>query len=452
MMQNSNKVIIWGMGITGQACADYLSQEGKELILIDRRDPADWIDIQRYKNTVITVAEDKVTMDFLRKFSIDYILASPGVDLRKGLWPQIKQEGIKIMGDIEFVYVNSKRPIIAVTGTNGKSTTVNMIKTALELAGKSVFLGGNWGIPAIMALDKEKHLSYDWLVLETSSFQLELTKTFTPTIAVITNVSMSHAERYDDFNSYLRAKLQIINCSADQATHVILPKKQNDLFYPYLESLSKMVHFYEVKDLNFFDFSKVKVLGSHNNENFAATYHVLKSAEIENADQVMQKLIDIFPGIPHRLERAGRWNEVYFFNDSKSTNIEATKTALNSFTKYLPHHPIVLILGGKLRSTDVNFLEQLKEFSKIALVLSFGEASALIKNQLTSFVKVESLSTLTDVMSFVEKHLQVDSTQKLILLFSPSFPSFDQFKNFEHRGECFKQEVQALIARLPLEH
>jgi len=451
-MVNTTKIIIWGMGITGQACADYLSREGKELILVDKKDPKEWIDVERYQTPVITIAESSITIDFIKQFAIDYILTSPGVDLRKGLWPQIKDIGFKIMGDIEFVYLHSKRPIIAVTGTNGKSTTVNMIKTALEIAGKKVFLGGNWGVPAINALNKEQHLHYDWLVLETSSFQLELTKTFSPHIAVITNVTMSHAERYDDFQTYFRAKLQIVNCSADKATHVVLPKKQHELFYSHFEDLSKIVHYYDAKDLNYFDFSKIKVLGSHNYENFAATYNVLKSAEIENCDQVMQRLIDTFPGIPHRLERISRWNEVYFYNDSKSTNIEATKTALNSFSKYLPIHPIVLILGGKLRSQDVEFLTQLQEYSKIALILAFGEAAHLIKKQLSSFFKVETHLTLNDVMIFMEKHLIADSSQKLILLFSPSFPSFDQFKNFEHRGEVFKQEVQALIARLPLEH
>lgn len=448
-MLNNSKVIIWGMGITGQACADYLAQEGKELILIDRKDPMLWIDMDRYPTKVLCLAEEKVTLDFLSQFSIDYIMTSPGVDLRTGLWPKLKDRGYKIMGDIEFVYLQSKRPIIAVTGTNGKSTTVNMIKHGLELAGQKVFLGGNWGVPAVYALDKKTHLSYDWLVLETSSFQLELTKTFTPKVAVITNISMSHAERYDNFNSYLRAKLHIVMNSADQATHVVVPKKQHELFYNLMEPLAKIVHYYEVKDLDYFDFSKMKVLGIHNYENFAATYQVLKSIGIVDLNNVMQKLINQFPGIPHRLERVGNWNEVYFYNDSKSTNIESTKTALRSFSKYLPHHPIVLVIGGKLRSQDITFLDELKSFEKIALVLAFGEAKKLIQQQLQAVMKVEQFETLSEVMKFMHKHLLADQHQKLVMLFSPSFPSFDQFKNFEHRGEVFKQEVSSLIQSLP---
>jgi UDP-N-acetylmuramoylalanine--D-glutamate ligase len=158
-MVNSSKVIIWGMGITGQACADYLSHEGKDLILIDRKDPAQWIELERYKSKILTFAENQISVDGLLQYSIDYILVSPGVDLRLGIWPKLKAQGYKILGDIEFVYLNSKRPIIAVTGTNGKSTTVNMIKTALELAEKKVFLGGNWGVPAINALKKIRTFS-----------------------------------------------------------------------------------------------------------------------------------------------------------------------------------------------------------------------------------------------------------------------------------------------------
>jgi UDP-N-acetylmuramoylalanine--D-glutamate ligase len=450
-MPNTAKIIIWGMGITGQACAEYLIKQGKNLILIDRKDPTLWLDVSRYPGNVITFSEDQVTLEIIKKYPIEYILASPGIDLRKGHFPQIREMGIPIMGDIEFVFLHTQTPIIAVTGTNGKSTTVNMIKSALELAGKKVFLGGNWGIPAVKALENTHDMQYDWLVLETSSFQLELTKTFAPAVAVITNITMSHAERYDDFHSYLNAKLQIINCSVQKASHVVLPKKQRELFYPHLEKTSKIQHLFDTKDLELFDFSKVKVLGPHNLENFSATYQVLKSINLENRDEVMQKLIDTFSGIPHRLERVGSWHEVYFYNDSKSTNIEATKTALSSFSQYLPHHPIVLILGGKLRSDDVSFLEQLKGFSKIALVLSFGEAAQKVNKQMGSWIKVEAMKTLSEIIIFLEKHLRADTQQKLILLFSPSFPSFDQYKNFEHRGEMFKQEVQALIQRLPKE-
>jgi UDP-N-acetylmuramoylalanine--D-glutamate ligase len=286
-------------------------------------------------------------------------------------------------------------------------------------------------------------------VLETSSFQLELTKTFTPKIAVFTNMTMSHAERYDDFATYFRAKMHLVHNGPDLPTHVIVPKKQHELFYEHLESTAKIVHYFDTKDLDLFDFSKVKVLGTHNYENFAATYHVLKAAGVDLCDVVMQKLIDQFSGIPHRLERIASWNEVYFFNDSKSTNIEATKTALSSFSKYLPHHPIVLILGGKLRSQDVSFLTQLQQFEKIALVLAFGEARNLIQAELKNKIKVESFANLELLMKFIQKHLSADENQKLILLFSPCFPSFDQFKNFEHRGEVFKQQVKALISELP---
>lgn len=440
------------MGITGQACADYLSLEGKDLILVDRKDPAQWLELTRYPSQTLCMAEDQVTFDKLLQYDIDYILVSPGVDLRLGIWPKLKQHGYKILGDIEFVYLHSKRPIIAVTGTNGKSTTVNMIKVGLELAGKKVFLGGNWGVPAILSLNKAEHLSYDWLVLETSSFQLELTKTFTPKIAVITNISMSHAERYEDFLTYLRAKMRLITNGPDVPTYVIVPKKQHALFYEQLDSTAKIVNFFDVKDLDLFDFSKIKVLGTHNYENFAATYHVLKATGISQLDLVMQKLIDQFAGIAHRLERVASWNDVYFYNDSKSTNIEATKTALKSFTKYLPNHSIVLILGGKLRSQDVSFLKELQIFEKVVLVLAFGEARHLIQQELNGLMKVEQFDDLNMIMQFMYKHLKADTNQKLVLLFSPCFPSFDQFKNFEHRGEVFKQVVQALIAELPSQH
>lgn len=451
-MNKVKYIIIWGMGITGQACAKYLEDQGRDFIIIDKKNPAAFCPVEQWKRLKAAYAENEFDEEKLSQINVDFILASPGIDMRKGLWPQIKQLGHKIIGDIEYVYQESKRPIIAVTGTNGKSTTVNMIKMGLELAGKKVFLGGNWGIPAIECLNKDKHLQYDWIILETSSFQLELTKKFAPQISVITNIFMSHSERYDNFQNYLNAKLQIINASPLEQNHVIVPKAQKEIFFEQLESVSKIAHYYDPKDLSLFDFSKAKVIGKHNLDNFAATYQVLKAASVENLEAVMQKLIDQFEGIPHRLEKVLRWNEVYFYNDSKSTNMESTKTALNSFNQFLPHHPIILILGGKLRSENAEFLLELKKYDKVTWILSIGEAQSVIKNTLSNIKRVETLNDLEGVKNFLKKHLIADPLQKIIVLFSPSFPSFDQFKNFEDRGQKFKEMAKELIKDLPAGH
>jgi len=444
-MNTVQKIVIWGMGVTGQSLLKFAQKKNLDYICIDKKEPS--------SPTSFFYLEETIQLEFLCDFNPDAIVVSPGIDCRSGIWLKIKQKPILVLGEIEFVSLYSKVPVIAVTGTNGKSTTVNMISKALEISSIPHFLGGNWGIPYAEILE-EKYQDAQYAILELSSFQLESIKTFTPLISVLLNITPSHMERYAHFEEYLDAKWNIfqVDFSRDFSKSPIplvalLPTSQESLFFDRLKNLHRELRFFSKEQLDKLEgvfYSKAKLIGEHNKENFAVLYQVLLSIKCEKPEIILQKTIEEFKPIAHRLELCGQWSDILFFNDSKSTNITSTITAITSFQDFDPTFQLVLILGGKLRGPDVTFLEVLKNYSRINEIWTIGEASSLIHKKLSSSFKILELTNLTTIFQHLTEIYKNDSKIKMIILFSPSFPSFDQFKNFEERGNIFKKFVQGV--------
>jgi UDP-N-acetylmuramoylalanine--D-glutamate ligase len=423
-------IAIWGMGVSGKALYGELLKLGIQTFAVDQKKIED-ISEEYF------VSENLVTQAWLQKNQIKTIVVSPGIDTRGPHWTAIKNE-VEVIGDVEFVLRKTSVKVIAVTGTNGKSTTVNLISSLLTLAGVEHFLGGNWGVPVAKLLDAKQQ--YQYAVLELSSFQLETFKQSAPIISVLLNLSVSHMERYHSFQDYIDAKCRIFK--QQKSLHcAIVAEDLKEQLVNELSSVSAKVSYFSSADMDLFNFRECKLLGEHNRKNLAATYCVGQALRLPNLEGIFQQLITTFKPVNHRLEICEQYKDSIFINDSKSTNVTSTMTALKSLTTFDPSFQVHLLLGGKPRSEDYSFLNELRLAPNQSMVIwAFGAAATGIEKQIAHYISVKKISSLDE---FFHKDLLKIMDKKNIILLSPAFPSYDQYKNFEHRGDHFKNLVKA---------
>lgn len=399
------KIAVFGLGISSIGVLHYLKSSNNEVFVVNRDK------LELWENKVQDISERFVCVHENRSEDIfensDLIILSPGVPRNHVKLKKALLKKVPVESEIEFTFKRSKVPVIAVTGSNGKTTTCTMIKESLEKFGKKIFLGGNIGYAYSNIL---KNDNFDYAVIETSSFQLESIETFSPKISVITNITPNHMERYSSFEDYKNAKLNIL--------------KNNPSIVLATPSL-KIEDAKSIIPLESFDFSKSKLVGKHNQLNFFCAHEVCKEL-CENYDQeIFQDFINKFKAVKFRLEYVGNKNTNEFYNDSKSTNIESTLNAIKAFEIT---DKLVVILGGKLRKQDAKEFAVLNEFKNCEF-LSFGEARKELFKVLQSKEYLDLESLFKDL----------DQYQNKKIIFSPGFPSFDQFKNFEERGKYFNK-------------
>ena len=411
-------IAIWGMGISGVSTLKYLTKLNQDKIfLINQGEPSEWSkidEIQNYISAEYCYSEQQATVDL--KHKIDLIVLAPGIDPQNSFLQEFSE--VKKICEVELAYSQINIPIIALTGTNGKTTTVTMISEALKSAGNSVFLAGNIGVPLCEIFLDE--IEYDYIVLELSSFQLELMDTFRADIAVVLNITKSHMERYKSFDDYKNAKLNIVK-----------HQTAGDLYIAPLEFLSietKAKKIELTKNLEY-DFSKSHLVGDHYFYNIDVVHNILEFYKVQNFKDVVQSLINNFKSIQFRLEYLRSYRSVKIFNDGKSTNTASTLSAVHSFKG----KRIGLILGGKLRDQSQDFSE-LSELKQIQ-VYAFGEAMNFIDEKFHNVKKGKTLDVLMELVAWDE----ID-----ILLFSPAFPSFDLYQNYIHRAKHFDEIINRL--------
>lgn len=429
------KALIIGMGKTGRAVFSFLLSRSATITVNDLKRPDDeaFFDGE-------TVSTHWGNHD-LEPSAFDFIVVSPGVDSKIPLLLKAQELNVPVLSEIELAVQNAHFPLVAVTGTNGKTTTVTLIAHLLREAGKKVVLVGNVGDPLINYVEKVNEI--DLFVLEISSFQMEFSPSLEPLVSIWLNLAPDHLDRHS-FEEYahLKARLLIqtktagtvIYNSADKSLLRFLApiqqqKKQVNLV-PYAIDASNDEHFsFQLSNKTplKFSVSDLKLKGKHNHENIMAACLALEACGIDDADFLHDKVCS-FKGLEHRLEYVGTLNEVDYYNDSKATNVAAAAAALQSFS-----HKLVLIAGGIPKEDDFSSLVSLVK-DKVSHLILLGTSAKIIGDQLAKYTVLHTVNSMDDAVKTASSLALPGQT----VLLAPACASFDLFANYAARGKSFK--------------
>ncbi len=443
----NKKVCIIGYGKSGKAAAERLLSAGA-MVKVSESQPSPLTPLPEGEGRIIFESGGH-TIDFC--CDADIIVVSPGVHLDIPAIEEARKKDIPVISEIELAFLFFSKPVIAVSGTNGKTTTTTLIGEMLKKAGLRVAVAGNIGLPLVSIDDS----SLDYIVAEVSSYQLETIDRFRPYIAVLLNLTPDHMERYKNMEPYIAAKKRLFmnqtpddicvfnfdDESVKNAVEDIVPKKvpfsrkhavenglfMNEGFAVRLEENIASVIFKE---------DEVRIKGGHNIENALAASAAALMCGISPAD--ISKTLREFPGVEHRIEFVRKLNGVDFFNDSKATNPDSTVVALKTVSK---GRNVVLILGGRDKGTDLDDMSSVVTNSAKAAVL-IGEAAERFESGLKSrgFQNIKRAGSLEEA---VKLSFSLSESGDCVLL-SPACASFDMFKDFEDRGRAFKEIVNNL--------
>jgi len=376
----------------------------------------------------------------------DMIVKSPGIPDKAPIIKKAIENQIPIIGEIEFAFQHNRSKIIAITGSNGKTTTTLLTYHLLQSNGSNVAVGGNVGKSYARILAEND--KYDWIVLELSSFQLDSIQTFSADISMILNITKDHLDRYDyKIENYINSKF-LISKNFHQGQTLIY-NTQNEASVNYLNQHPNLLKFaigvdsnkfmdgkFHLPNRNFvFDLSASSLRGIHNYFNAYCASLAAFMTGLVTEDQI-QKALNSFVNAPHRLEKVAVIDGVEFINDSKATNVDSVFYALQSMTK-----PTILILGGVDKGNDYNeILDFVKE--KVKLIIAMGTDNSPILNFFPSKnIKTISTDSLDEAISESMKYAQSGD----VVLLSPACASFDLFKNYEDRGDQFRTKILAKI-------
>jgi len=441
------KVLVVGLGKSGLAAAIFLRRRGAHVTVSDIRSAEALAkDIPALLDEGINVeAGGHGLLTFRRQ---DLIVVSPGVPLDTPELVQARNLGRPIIGELELAARFLKGQILAVTGSNGKTTTTSLLGEILEKAGLRTQVGGNIGVPVVALIDESTDDT--WNVLEVSSFQLETTEQFHPRIAVILNITPDHLDRHGTFENYALAKERIFaeqdqnDCcilNADNARAAAAATRSKASVYWFsLEHSVDQGAWVEGGEILFrtspqsspepiMPLSCIPLKGDHNIENVLASVSAacLAGASAES----IRSGVEQFKAVEHRLEYVTTLNGIDIYNDSKATNVDATAKAIAAF----PGN-IHLILGGKDKNSDYTELNDLLH-ARVKAVYTIGSAAAKIESQLRGIVALHSCETMDKAIAAIASAAHPGD----IVLLAPACSSFDQFESYEHRGRVFKELI-----------
>jgi UDP-N-acetylmuramoylalanine--D-glutamate ligase len=447
MELKGKKVLVVGLGKSGLAAAIFLRRRGAQVTVSDIRSAEALAkDIPALLEEGINVeAGGHGLLTFRRQ---DLIVVSPGVPLDTPELVQARNFGRPVIGELELAARFLKGKILAVTGSNGKTTTTSLLGEILEKAGMPTLVGGNIGVPVVALIDEST--ADTWSVLEVSSFQLESTEQFHPAIAVILNITPDHLDRHGSFENYALAKERIFAeqnehdfciLNADNVRAASAARRSRAKVYWFsLEHLVDQGAWVDGGAILFrsapdaaseivMPLSSIPLKGEHNVENVLAA---VCAARLAGASaESIRNAVEQFKAVEHRLEYVATLNGVEIYNDSKATNVDATAKAIAAF----PGN-IHLILGGKDKNSDYTELSELLR-SRVKAVYTIGSAAAKIESQLRGVVSLHSCETLDKAVSAIAAAAHPGD----VVLLAPACSSFDQFESYEHRGRVFKELV-----------
>ncbi|MFZ3340923.1 MAG: UDP-N-acetylmuramoyl-L-alanine--D-glutamate ligase [Terriglobales bacterium] len=450
MELKDQRVLVVGLGKSGVASALFLKSRGARVTVSDSKPEAE------LRQEILLLLEHGIIVETGghgdRTFrDQDLIVVSPGVPFDAPQLVQARSLGEKVIGEIELATQFLPGPIAAITGANGKTTTTTLAGEILAAAKLPVIVGGNIGTPAITFVDQATPKT--WVVLEVSSFQLETIVDFRPRIAVILNITSDHLDRHKTFANYVGAKARIFEnqspedftvLNADDPTTVDLAERT--LAQRFLFSRKKEVgtgafvrgaHIFfrdGQRELEIMPLSEIPLKGAHNVENVLAGISVAMLAGCQ-PDQI-RHAVQHFKAVEHRLEFVAKVAGVDYYNDSKATNVDATIKALESFPAN-----IHIILGGKDKGSDYTLLNDLLR-ARVKRVYTIGAAAAKIESHIQGAAEIDHAETL----EIAVQRASASAVAGDIVLLAPACSSFDQFKNYEHRGSVFKEAVCSLAS------
>ena len=444
MFQN-NKILILGFARSGYEAAKYLLKRGNTVYLTDMKKDHDKKQMNELKELGINFVLGEHPDDLLDK-SFDYLIKNPGVPIDHKYVLKAHELGIEVINEVEMAFRLLPKNIkfVAITGTNGKTTTTTLIYKYLIEDKKRAHLTGNIGYPLISFLDKLQE--NDVIVMETSCQQLENLIKFNPDIAVMTNLSPAHVDFFKTYENYKRVKakifqnhtkdnIAILNIENDDVLEVTKNIKSTVKYFSSKKEINgsyiknNAIYYYDEKII---DLSDIKLIGVHNYENIMASIMVVKELGVKN--ESIKNVLTTFQGVEHRIEFVRELNGKKFYNDSKATNIKATQIALSSFK-----NAVVILLGGLDRGHD--FFE-LKDYMKyVKYIVAFGECRNRVEDFANKLnIPVKNVETLKEAVEIANK----ESVNGDTVLLSPASASWDQYKCFEERGEEFKKLVMEL--------
>lgn len=445
MIATSKVKAVIGTGITGLSVARFLAAKQQAFILLDTRTSPPGLAKVQQEFPGITIECGELNPHTL--LACDEIIVSPGIAVATPAIEQAKNAGIPVVGDIELFVRYARAPIVAITGSNAKSTVTTLVGEMAKTAGIKVAVGGNLGTPALELLDD----SVELYVMELSSFQLETVTKLNAKVATILNISADHLDRYDNMRAYILAKLRVYF----GAEHIVVNRK-DVLTHPPLAAGVKPVYFGGNADFGSFGLieqngeeylaknltplmpsRELKIRGRHNVDNALAALALGDAAGIPM--DAMLATLKSFKGLKHRCEFVASKNGVEFYNDSKGTNIGATLAAIQGLAR--DPQQLIVILGGEGKGQDFTELAPALKAINSQVVL-IGRDAPIIEQAITGAARIIHAGSMQDA---VNKALQLANTGDAVLL-SPACASFDMFNNYEDRGEKFCAAVQELIA------
>ena len=437
----SSRVLVLGLGVSGRSAANFCAARGAKVVAADERPAAEIGSLE----AVDAAVELSVGCPFPDPGAFDLVVPSPGV-------PEERYRGRArcVWGDVELAYRALAVPVIAVTGTNGKSTTALLTEAMLRASGFRAQAAGNLGLPALELVGA----ALDFAVLEVSSFQLATVDSFRPAVSVVLNITPDHLDRHGDLDRYVHAKTRIVaNQQADDVAVLnfddgrvrALAHETKARIYPFrcsgpapgggwLDSSSAVLTD-AAGQARRVSLEGMRLAGSHNRENALAALAAAAAvgADLERAGAALA----VFTGLPHRSQVVGQLGDVTYVDDSKATNAGAAMRSLTGFAER-----VVWIAGGRDKGLDFTDLADAAARRARAAVL-IGEATAKLEQALADRIEVRRADSIEDAVRIATEL----AGGRGVVLLAPACASYDQFRDFSERGERFQQAVQALIGR-----
>ena len=449
MELKGKKILVVGLGKSGLAAALFLRRRGAQVTVSDLRSA------QALSKEIPSLLEAGISVEagghglltFRRQ---DLIVVSPGVPLSTPELVQVRTLGLPIIGELELAARFLKGQVLAITGSNGKTTTTTLCGEIFSAAGLKTLVAGNIGLPVIEVVDQSAPGA--WSVLEVSSFQLETTQSFHPHVAAILNITPDHLDRHGTFENYVAMKERIFanqtvgdylilngddavtQQAASRARSQVLWFSRSKIVRRGTFLLNGMVMFRASEQgtsVPVLPLAEISLKGEHNIENVLAAVCAACVAKIPA--EVIARTVSSFHAVEHRLEFVAAIHGVDYYNDSKATNVDATAKAIASF----PGN-IHLILGGKDKNSDYTQLNALLR-ARVKAVYTIGSAAEKIEGQITGVTKVVRAGTLEAAVDQAAGQAVAGD----VVLLAPACSSFDQFENYEERGRVFKQAVMS---------